>query len=76
MKTAMNVLLDDLNAMLADENNPVITTDMRNLIKAILVFVMDQELENMERNQIIEAALNFSNSREEAEKYYDMTYTG
>jgi hypothetical protein len=74
--TALNVLLNDLNTMLEDAKNPVITDDMRNLIRAILIFVMDNELVEMEKRQIIEAAMNFSNSKEEAEKYYAMTYGG
>jgi hypothetical protein len=72
--TALNVLLNDIDKTLEDENNPMMNEERRLMLRVIKFFVEDNELLQLEKNQIIEAALNFTNSKEEAEKYYHATY--
>lgn len=76
-KTAMRMLLNEIDITIA--GNPKVyplTEDQNNLILAIRLFIEKEELLQKEKHQMIEAILNFSNSREEAEKYFEMTYGG
>ena len=70
----MQTLLDDINLTLQDKDNPLLTEERILMLNIIRFFIMDEELIEKEKQQIIEAVLNFTNDKKEAEKYYKMTY--
>lgn len=75
-KTAMQILLDEIKMIIESEDNPLITDDRRLMMRVIKIFIEDEELIEKEKNQIIEAALNFANEKKDAENYYSVTYGG
>lgn len=75
-KTAMQILRDELTNTIELENNPMMNDERRLMLRVIQIFIDDENLIEVEKNQIIEAALNFSNDKSSAEQYYSVTYGG
>lgn len=75
-QTAMQILRDELTNTIELENNPMMNDERKLMLRVIQIFIDDENLIEMEKNQIIEAALNFTNDKKEAEQYYSVTYGG
>lgn len=73
-QTAMQILTNDIYQTLQDKNNPLLTEERKLMLNVMLLFIESEDLLGLERKQIVEAAKNFSNSAEEAEQYYAITY--
>lgn len=73
-QTAMQILTNDIYQTLQDKNNPLLTEERKLMLNVMLLFIESEDLLGLERKQIVEAAKNFSNSVEEAEQYYAITY--
>lgn len=77
-KTAMQELVDELQQSIDHPEHPFYTFDVRQGLKMVLMFIttdfFGDSLLLKERQQIIEAAKNFSNSPGEAENYFNITY--
>lgn len=75
-QTAMQILRDELTNTIELDNNPMMTDERKLMLRVIQIFIDDENLIEIEKNQIVEAALNFSNDKNEAEQYYAITYGG
>lgn len=73
-QTAMQILTNDIYQTLQDKNNPLLTEERKLMLNVMLLFIESEDLLGLEKKQIVEAAKNFSNSVEEAEQYYAITY--